>query len=297
MPRHIAWSATVLVATTAVVIALDWPHSLAQSPVVQPAPDKSALDHPTGTGSLQGDPPRYEPKTKSSPHDSPEAIYAEFVAASNEKKYSRAVACLPPEHQAAVAMTVVAAALQLEFEPQFSEPLRQTLAAHGIDLKSLPILSFGPERSPASFAETEANWKKEVAPRIRNVPALVADIELIFQKAAEREVPVPTWALQSATYGEQKLGFLRNLKVERQTATAAVRVQRRQAYMPNHYPTMPPQLDTAWVTITFQSIDGKWYLAKFDEFVDESANQHSPPNGVVMPPALPAPIQVGPTGT
>lgn len=294
MSRNFAWSATIVIA---VLIVLDWPLSFAQSPAPQAVTPKGIeIERQLGIAgkSLAGDPPRYEPAKKTSPHDSPESIYAEFVAASNDKKYSRAVACLPPENQGTVAMIVVSAALELEFDTQLAEPVRQTLAAHGIDLKSLPVLSFGPERSPASFEETEAYWKKEIAPRIRDVPALVADIESIFRKAAERELPVPIWALQSATFGEQKLGFLRNLKVERDTATAAVRIQRPQAYVPNHYPGMPPQQQTAWVKITFQSIDGKWYLAKLD---DESANQDSPPHGAVLPPVIPAPIPPGPSGT
>ncbi|MEX2185252.1 MAG: hypothetical protein WD875_00590 [Pirellulales bacterium] len=221
----------------------------------------------------------------SSPHDSPEALYAEFVAACATQKPSRVAACLSPDSQATMAMTIVAAAMELEFDPQRAEPVRKALAAHGIDPKSLPAQRLSFDYRLSAGEDIEKLWQDEVMPRIRNVPDLIADLEPLLQDVGHKEPYYATIALEMATFDNQKFGFLRNLNLERDSATAIVRTRQFQqvspAYAsPSHaaapaYPAYAPT-HTAWKKISFTRIDGKWYLAKFDEIIDESAANGPP---------------------
>jgi hypothetical protein len=297
MPRHIAWSATVLVAATAVVIALDWPHSLAQSPVVQPAPGTSVLEQPTdpipsvGARSPQGDSPRHEAKTRTSPHDSPETIYAEFVAACAEKNGARAIACLAPEWQASTTGFIVAETLDLEFDAPSAEPLRKALGTHGLDPTTMPTSWLRKRKDWAGSEESTNEWKEQIAPRIRNIPALIADLEPILKDAAKRNIACAQWALHFATFSGQTYGFLRELKTSGDSATASARTQQHVTIRVSE--GMPPTLwnrppTTVWTTITFQSINDKWYLAKFDvDFAAVSPESIQPAN---VPPIEPLPI-------
>jgi hypothetical protein len=212
----------------------------------------------------------------SSPHDSPEALYAEFVAACAQEKCSHVAACLSPEFQTTWATLFVVGAIELEFDAQLAEPVRKALATHGIDPAVMPAVLLGADYGTTTKEEFETRWKKEVMPRIRDVPALIADLEPLLRSAAKRDESNSnvSYVLSTGAFGNQKYGFLRGLNVERDSATATVRVQRTPIVVPFDGappPFINPTPQTAWMKITFTRIDGKWYLASFDNIADESA--------------------------